>query len=264
MKTNYIQITIFSLTAMLFSCSTNDLMTYQGDSYIQFGPDPSLAGKTSKLYQTSFNYDDTLRTYTFVYEPAEVTQDTVFFDIFALGGPSHTDRSFSLQQQMVGGVLNAVAGEDYIPFDDAQLKNMYVIRAGAVHTSTPIVMLRSKHLQDTVVTLKINVVSNENFKVGDSTLVWRKLTFTDELMRPNNWTATVSKYYFGTYSTVKHRFMVEKTGEKWDEEFLAEILKNYSLLTYYRLILKKALIEYNTAHPEHPLKDESGTLVTYP
>ena len=59
---------------------------------------------------------------------------------------------------------------------------------------------------------------------------WRKLYLSDVLLRPTRW----SDGYFGTYSKVKHRFMMEQTGLKWDDEYLEIVPSDVSMGYYWQ------------------------------
>lgn len=253
-------LTLLPLIALLFTACDQDsnYLIYNDNAYIQFGP------AESRIYTTSYNLSDTTKLQTFYYEEAQVSQDTVFFDIYAIGGTSTVDRPFTLVQENVDGTENAVAGEDYIAFTDAKVKGNYVIKAGEVHTLVPVVLLRSAKLKTSTQTLKFSVVENDNFKVGELTNNWRKVIFSDRLSRPNAWDANTAKYYLGDYSVVKHRFMIDTTGDKWNEEFIVYIKTDFSMLTFYKNTVKMALVNYNNAHPGNPLKDENGTVVVFP
>ena len=59
--------------------------------------------------------------------------------------------------------------------------------------------------------------------------------------------------------------MIDVTGQKWDNNFLAYIINNYDTWTlrdYYLAKIKKELAEYN-ADPKNnpPLKDENGIFI---
>jgi len=245
--------------AALASCNQNEYYLYNDVARIQFGPDPV------RIYSASANLADTTKNFTFFYEAASVTQDTVFFDIYAIGGTSDKDRSFTLQQEQVGnGAVNAVAGTDYKAFSDPSLASHYVIKAGQVHTLVPVILFRTPTLKSTTLTLKFNVVEDNNFKLGEKSNLWRKIIFTDRLSQPQAWNATMTQYYLGTYSVTKHAFMILVTGEKWDQEFMTTLFSDMALFNFYISQCKTALTNYNNAHPGNPLKDENGQLVTFP
>ncbi len=242
---------------MLSSCE-KEYNLYDGAEYLQFGPEQK------RIYNANYNLADTVKTYTFVYENSEVMQDTIYFDLYALGGPKDHDRPFVLSQVLVKGEENAEAGVHYYDFNDPEVAELYSVKAGVSHYALPIVLKRDTSLRSRTVVLKLKLESNEYFETGDVDLLWRKVYFTDELIRPNLWTASYEKTFFGKYSWVKHRFMIDQTGQHWDDEFFTSIMVDYGLVQYWAAKVKAAVLEYNTAHPDAPLRDEDGELIVVP
>jgi|SRR2546428_8247258 len=236
----------------LASCKKNDYFLYNDGARLEFGPDVSL------IYKPAFSLADTLKPYTFFYENPDVKQDTVFFDIYAIGGPSSTDRSFSLEQVQVPGANNAVAGTHFVAFNDPAVRTNYVIKAGQIHGLVPVIVLRDPTLKNSNVTLKFNIVANENFKLGEISNSWRKVDLTDRLSKPAAWTAN-----YGIYSVVKHQFMIQSTGQRWDQTFMLNVNADISLTNYYLGTLRTALANYNNAHPGNVLTDEFGNQVIF-
>lgn len=243
------------IMGLFYSCES-EYMLYSGDEYIQFGPEDKV------VHNTSTDYRDTLKNYTFTYQGFDVTQDTLYFDLYAAGGPKDYDRPFSLVQVNVADTVNCVPGTHYIAFDDASVSDLYVLKAGAVHMLVPIVFLRDESLQDNTYALKIELVENEYFKLGDSSLLWRKAFVTDQLLKPSLWTGTLEKYYIGKYSVVKHRFLIDATGENWDDVMLATFTADMGSMNYWIAVGRKAIADYNREHPDDPLTDEDGELVS--
>jgi len=251
-KNKYFMVALLLLTWA--ACKKEDYKMFTDVARIQFGPD------VTRIYQTSFNLADTTKDFTFVYNDPTNKQDTVWFDIYAIGGISTKDRIFKLQQVADStGALNAVPGVDYKAFTDASVNSKYVIKAGERNTLVPIVLLRSATLKTATVTLIIKVAANDDFQLGETTNIWRKVTSTDRLSKPTNWSSA-----FGTYSVVKHQFMINATGKKWDQAFFAAMLSDYTLMLYYTNVCKTALINYNNANLSNPLRDETGALVVFP
>lgn len=245
-------LTLAVLTTALTACKKDQYYLYNDIARLQFGP------PVGQLYYSPADMADTLKPYTFYYEPAAVLQDTVFFDIYAIGGTSGQDRAYTLEQVMLEGEENAVAGVHYKAFDDASLKNAYVIKAGEVHAFAPVIVLRDASLKNKSVKLQLQVKANDQFQPGEIRKLWRRVELADQLSQPAAWNSTATTYYWGKYSQVKHSFMVEQTGEKWDQDFLTEINADYALLSFWRLKLRTLLTDYNNAHPGAPLTDESG------
>ncbi len=250
---------ILLLSGMLLLHACNEeYLVYNDVDRLQFGPVPS------RLYQASFNYADTLKTYTFFYEPASLVQDTLYFDLYTIGGPSNVDRPFRLEQVQVPDTMNAIAGTHYIGFNDNRAANLYVIPAGEVHLRLPVVTLRDPSLKQQGVMLKFQIVQNEHFAPGDPKLTWRMGFITDRLSRPDAWDANMERWYFGPYSEVKHAWMIEATGQRWDQEFIAEVRLDFANIGFWTATLKMLLIDHNNANPGNPLTDEFGELVFFP
>lgn len=246
------------LLLIMNACKKEEYKMFTDVARIQFGPD------ISRIYQTSFNLADTTKDFTFVYNSPTSTQDTVWFDVYAIGGLSTKDRIFKLEQIAdTTGALNAVPGLDYKAFTDATLASKYVIKAGEMHTLAPVVLLRSATLKTATVTLIIKAAVSADFQLGETSCIWRKVTSTDRLSKPAAWTSTINAY-FGTYSMVKHQFMIDVTGKKWDQTFLSNVLKDINQVLFYTTTCKTALINYNNTHPGNPLRDENGALVVFP
>ncbi len=242
---------------LLYSCK-EEYYLYNDIKRIQFGPD------ISRIYTPSHNLSDTLKRHTFYYDNASKQVDTMYFDIYAIGGTSTVDRAFKLEQVPVPGDENAVAGKHYRAFSDASLASKYMIKAGTVHTKVPIVMLRDASLKTTTVTLKFQIAENENFSIGEPSNVWRKAIFTDRLSQPTSWDAWLSQYYLGNYSVVKHKFFIDNSGQKWDNDFILLIRANFAELGYWKGLVKSALVAYNAQNPGNPLRDENGEIVVIP
>lgn len=242
----------------LYACKQDEYYLYNDQARIQFGPE------VSRVYQTSYNLADTLKPYTFYYKDANVLQDTVLFDIYAIGGVSKEDRSFTLAQTQVPNVSNAEPGKHYLAFNDPKATKNFVIKANTIHTRVPIIMLRDPSLKTSTVVLKFNVVPDKNFKSGEASNLWRKIEFTDRLSQPAAWNASATQFYYGKYSVVKHQFMIQSTGEKWDQSFIVGITSDIALLQYWTDTLKINLIDYNSKNPGNPLRDENGELVLFP
>jgi hypothetical protein len=185
----------------------------------------------------------------------------LFFDIYAVGGITNEDRAFKLEQIEVPNETNAIAGTHYKSFTDPTVSSAYVIKAGDVHTFVPIVMLRDATLKTLAkVVLKFKIVKNSNFEEGEVDKLWRRIEFTDLLARPAAWDRIIEGYFFGKYSNVKHKFMIEQTGERWDNDFFVNL--SYDLMPFWQIKLKKLLIDYNKIHPT-PLTDEDGEVVIF-
>lgn len=233
---------------------------YSGENYIQFGSPLKYQDKES------YEYIDTVKSKSFAYDKLSLTQDTMYFDLYTVGGAKDYDRPFVLEQEQIADTVNCIPGKHYIAFDDAEMTKHYVLKAGEVHMLVPIIFLRDETLKENVFALKVCLRANEHFQLGDSNFAWRKAYCTDLLVKPTAWTSMIG-YFVGEYSQVKHRFLIDATGKKWDDDFFAEIMSSpsgiYDLM-YWAGAGKKALEEYNKEHPDSPLVDENGKPVIIP
>lgn len=249
-------ISITFLLSSVIACRKEKYYLFNDEARLQFGADPkSLTGNA---------LTDSSKNFTFVYNEPSSTQDTAWFDIYAIGGIDGQSRPYRIRQVNTEGVENAVAGKHYKAFDEASLLAAYTIPANQVHARIPIVLLRDPSLKTSSVVLKFEIVENDHFKLGERSLIWRKLIITDRLVRPAAWNLSAELYYYGKYSRVKHQFMVETTGKKWDQEMMAALSLDGPLQRYYIGILTEALADYNNEHPSDPLRDENGELVVFP
>ncbi|MFV0484488.1 MAG: DUF4843 domain-containing protein [Bacteroidales bacterium] len=240
---------------VFYSCE-EDYGSYSGGDYIQFGPNPD------DIYESSKVMDDTVKTYSFVYEGLSVTRDTVFFDLYVQGRTADYNRTFKLTQLSADDTLSAVPGVHYVAFDNPEATANYVVKAGQVHTSVPIIILRDESLSQNSYVLKFGLEVGGDFELGDSRLLWRKIYFGDILLKPDNW-ANIA-WFFGEYSRVKHLFMIEATGQNWDESYIEDVAFTYSVLYASQGACKEKLAEYNKAHPGEPMRDENGGLLVFP
>lgn len=215
-------------------------------------------------------------SYSFVYGSDTITKDTVWFTIETMGKVASYDRAVTLTQ-IASDTIDAVAGKHYVAFSDPSLANYYVIKAGTAQAKLPVVMLRDESLKTNEVTLKFQITPNDNFANGYPEYQTRTLTFSDYMTKPTNWdkeypTAYTGWYatmneYFGEYGQVKHQFMIEKTGKKWDNDYIDEIMtgdSNYLIYMYYKLA--NDLAEENAeraAQGLDPLAEADGTEVTF-
>lgn len=256
-KNKYIILFVL-ISGVIASCKKDQYYVYNDVSRMQFGPE------LSRIYTASYDFADTFKRQTFYYYDNTVKEDTVFFDIYAIGGVRDVDRTFALEQEQVANATNAIAGKQYVDFKDPRATKNFVIKAGAIHTRVPIILLRDPSLKTTTPVLKIKVATNDNFQLGEASKLWRKIEFTDRLSQPGKWTASFTQYYFGKYSVAKHAFLIEATQQKWDDAFIDELYAVGGLMTVYQIKAKMALTEYNNVHPGSPLTDEFGELVAFP
>lgn len=256
--TNFKYILIAVICVLTLSCKKSADFLYTDIARLQFGPAQQF------LYLPSYAFNDSLKQETFVYLNTNTLLDTVYFDIYAMGNVTDKDRAFSLKQEQVNGQYNAIPGVHYKAFTDPDVAKNYVIKAGQAHSLLPVILIRDASLKTNSAVLKLNIIANENFQPGQSQLLWRKVVFTDRISRPAAWDDLSAKNWYGKYSSVKHKFMIDNTGQKWDQDFLTLIGQDIQQQQYWVGMVKTALAAYNKAHPGTPLTDELGDLILIP
>ena len=204
------------------------------------------------------------RNFSFVYEADDVTVDTVWVTAHTQGFLSSADRPFELQQISAdAGRGEAVAGQHYTGFDDAEMKNRLVVPAGANSVRFPVIVRRDASLADGDVSLYFQLRPNQNFVQGLQPLRTVKLVISDRLSKPTSW----SDYYLGAYGQVKHRFMIDHTGLRWDDDFIRELVSgDWGYIQYLAMLLARELENENASRARQglkPLAEADGREVSF-
>jgi hypothetical protein len=261
----YIPIVLF---LFLFSACEKDLMDYKGGDRIQFS-------------------GDTLVTKSFIFDDASKVSDTIWVGVQTLGNLSDTDRRVAFAQvtekewvftydddgnkkdsTYVDITNGAIEGTHFSSLSDPSIQSRMIIKADSTTAKIPIVVLRNASLKINSVRLKIKIIQNDFFDMGEREHSERVIVITDKFTKPTTWNSTID-YYFGNYGPVKHKFMYDVTGLIIDDDFVDNLYLDSSLRSYYRGLFKVKLKEYNDSHPDDPLREEplegqsEGELVTF-
>ena len=267
MKLKYL-VGIVMVCSMICSCS-EEYMSFEGTDRIQFKT------KTEEVY-------------TFAYYPESIQKDTLQIELISVGEVTDYPRTVRFEQvtkewkytydeeepekvvdsTYVDMEFPAVAGVHYESLGE---KNELILPANQnVLKLNVIVKREDAGLRKNARKLVLRLLPSDDFQTGEVNKLVKNITISDKLERPTRWkdNSYYYKLYLGNWSEVKHRFMIDITGQKWDNDFLVYIIGNYdtySLRDYYLAKIKKALAEYN-ADPKNnpPLKDENGKEVVFP
>jgi hypothetical protein len=150
---------------------------------------------------------DSTQRYTFVYEPRETEEDTMWVEVATSGFVTDYPRPVTLRQ-LESDPPRAVPGTHYVPFDDPRAASLLVIPAGATRAKLPVIVLRGASLIEAEHTLRVAIVENEYFKPGFRESREKLLTVSDILIRPSTWDPYIDQL-FTTYGTETHRFMID-------------------------------------------------------
>lgn len=255
MRTDNIKMLATALTASfalaLASCE-NELPVYSF-------PDDSLNFQV-KLDETSGEVME--KNYSFIYSGDDVMVDTLWFKVDTQGFLSDTDRPFQLQQIPSGeDFVDAQADVHYLGFDSEEMRSRLVIPAGANTARFPIVVYRHASLSEGDVRLYFQVKPNGIFSQGMLPYRTVKVVISNTLSKPDGW----ENYYFGTYGPVKHKFMIDETGLRWDDDFCTS-LDDFGYIQYLTMMLHQRLQEVNAERKKQGLdilKEATGKAVKF-
>ena len=229
--------------------------------------------------RSDFNESLARTAYSFIYGSSDRQRDTLWFPVQTMGFTSDRDRPVVLEQIPSDGI-QAVPGKHYVAFNDPSVSNLYIIPAGKATTKLPVIILRDPSLKSETVTLKFAFRENEYFKLGFEEFSTRQIEITDMLSEPSKWNEAypipgLERYFpryanhlsdfFGAYGVVKHQFLIEQTGKKWDDEYIEALITGDSnYLKYLVRKMSQRLAEVNaerTAKGLDVLKEADGTIV---
>lgn len=182
---------------------------------------------------------------------------------FQVSGPaSNSPRPFDFVRAENRG--DAVEGVDFEWLD----KDL-VIPAGEYKKSLRVVIRRNLNMTKKEVSFGYNLKSNEHFELGPKadtanfnysqsvmSLVAINFLAKDIAIKPENWDTFIAPY-FGAYSEVRYRFIIDVLAKTSFPSNLQPSVMNSN-----RSKLRTALNKYNAAHPEK-LKDENGNLISF-
>lgn len=233
----YIGITI-GIALLLSACDKKELLEYQNDPRIYFSGDSV--------------------TYSFFLEKSTRMRDTIAVIVNAMGIPSEADRTFRIQQTNVGEEKAAQPGVHYVGFDDEEVTPYLRIKAGDASVSVPLIVLRDPSLSKQEYRLEIELLPNENFKLGIDTKLHMLFKFSDIAVKPAYWDSNWKKI-FGDWGSMKMKFIIDNLGIT---EFDGKSME-VSEIDFYRTKINRCLEEYNASH-DKDLQEADETLVTFP
>lgn len=186
--------------------------------------------------------------YSFLTSPISVTQYDMEITLHIMGEATAYDRTANIT---VDQSRTTATAQQY------SLPTTITIPAGKYKATFNVTIQRTADLQTEGVRLGIRLLDSDDFSVGVIEQARMLLKWNDMMSRPTNWASL--QEFFGDFSLVKYRFMINTTGVL---EFSVDTM-TWSQLTSYKMQLQTALAEYNAANPLNPLKDENNALVTF-
>jgi hypothetical protein len=212
--------------------------------------------------------DTTTMNTTFIYDPVSVVKDTVYIMVSTIGGITDHDRPVKLVQvpeydytfvrdPVTNLVIDTIAterpfkalpGVHYIDLEDKSLASRMVIRANHVSDSIPVVLLRDASLKANSYRLRLQLVGNTDFGLGETVAREKTVVFSDRLERFFSWridgSAAPAFGTFGKYSTGKHQFMMDVLKVNIDEAWYQAVVAAQAQSNFQN-VLRAALIAFN-------------------
>lgn len=218
-----------------------------------------------------YTESDSITRKSFVYDPVEVVRDTVFINLQTIGKVTNYDREVKIVQRdtTAVGKITAIPNVHFVAFDSPEMKGKMVIPAGASKAKIPIILLKDISLESSEALLYVEILDNENFLQGLPGALKNRVVFSCMLSKPALWRNM--QYYFGDYGQVKHQFLIDQTGFKWDEDFVNAFAIDGNYVQAMAINMRKRLEEFNAAlkeqYPNDPskqtLKEADGTVVKF-
>lgn len=195
---------------------------------------------------------DSVTNYSFVFEPQTVTRETVIVTVYTSGFVHDRDRVIDFEQleTTTEGVMQAIPGIHFMPFDSDEIRQQMVVKAGEVKADIPIILLRDASLKKNEVELKIKIKENDEFKYAVKRDLEKTIRFSNILMRPTSWGKGFTNQ-FGEYGKAKHAFMIDNApnGQPIDNAFIDSIYgkpgSDLALMAVYKSYFTVKLVEEN-------------------
>lgn len=251
MKSIHKILTVIAALGTFFSACEKDIATYKNDPRIYFFE------RNADLNQSRV----TFKSYSFLKLPLEVTMDTFYIKVKIMGEPAPYDRI--VRGQTITEGTTAKEGEHYTFIDG-------IVPADSIIGYLPVVLNRTEDIRDSSLTLNLSIAETKDFKPGVTEDDAFTLSWSDNVVKPANWDGLISlSYYFGSYSTVKWRFIISVTGV---DNFPLQQSGRYPPLpgeytnagmNDIKAMVKDALAAYNSTN-DPDLTDEFGQPVTFP
>ncbi|MDR0765446.1 MAG: DUF4843 domain-containing protein [Odoribacteraceae bacterium] len=252
MKTYFTRVLPCIAALACASCSEEEIQDYSGDAALYF---------YRGTYETMHVFQRDSLFYSFLSSGKE--RDTLYIDTRVMGHPVDRPRAVTIEQTDASDPLAAVPERHYVPFDDPAVKPLMQVPANAVACRLPVILLRDESLEREIVTLRLRIVENDEFKVGIEKQSTFQFKFSDQFLPSTNWqpgNALGWALVFGEYGKQKHWFVHTHVGFT---DFDADV-STYpqDVRKFYNAQAREKLAAYNAANPV--LKEDNGQEVTFP
>lgn len=194
--------------------------------------------------------------YSFANQVALKTTDTLFLKMIIMGNLENHERDVQLE------AIDGSTAKEGVHYKLPIIK----LASKAYEFLYPVVLFNTEDLKTNTVRLVLKAKANKDFPegaaiiTGSSRYAKYKVNFNNKLIKPDYW--RFIQNYFGEYSDVKYKFMIDVIGIS---DFLPDLNGGtivYSDFINYSGQMRKALDEYEAIHG--PMLDETGKEVSFP
>ena len=247
MRKSYLIALFAFLAAIFIGCEKENPTSYKNDPAIYFN---------KVVYQTKNQVDSV--SISFLDIPVDQNEFTINVQMLTQGMVDwNNDRKYIVRQKAETPkdpeYEVAQSGTDFAP-----LEGYYVIPAGKVSGVVPITIFRSENALNNKLELQLEVVANDEFRLGMPKKLVYKVKFSGQPAKPGNWDSTWYIFFGKSWGPVKHMFILEKLGPiDWAD------IPNLATGTYWGSFMKLELQKYNAANPKNPLQEADKTLVSF-
>ena len=181
----------------LFSCKKSEFQTFDSKALLQFD-NHSVSQIDGSEVLTPIDSTN----YTFVFGDQSATEYRLPIVVKASGRFVSNDRAFVLEADTSS---TAEEGKHYKLSD-------FVIKGDRAIDTVYVTLLRADLDSTASYSLKLNIVSNENFDEGVNSKLSYKIKFSNGLLEPSWWASNYYVYVWGPYSNTKYNIFYKVSG----------------------------------------------------
>ena len=231
MNTKYLKKTIYILFICIigiqfYSCKTSEIKVYDGINMLYIPTD----------------YDMHERFIPFYHNKGKDKIDVKFL-IKLIGPLLSEDKEYKLE--FIDSLSSVEAADFTLPDKFIFKKDVYV-------DTLVVTINRTERLQNETATIALQLIDNDNFKVGYQHQSRIFITFNDVKAKPEWWDQTVKDVFFGEYSDRKYDMLFIATGVT-TIEYLSPSEVRLVALEFKEYIMTNDIREENNEPMELPI-----------
>lgn len=202
----------------------------------------------------------TSKSFSFLPLASTILKDTVKIKVKTMGFPKDYDRV--VRGKMIAKGSTAAEGTNFDFING-------IVKAGQVEGLLYVLLYRTADIKNTTLQLNLSIAETADFKPGVVEDNYFTILWSDNIVKPDNWDGPLGLVnFFGVYSTVKYRFIIDVLGvtDFRLQQSARDPLKpgEYSgaMMIDLKNRMKAALAAYNLVNP--PKVDENNQPISFP